>query len=137
MVDVAQDLVVSEEDCGTKEGIMMRSIVEGGEVIVPLGDRVLGRTVAENVFGVDKKDVLIKAGTLIDEELVESMSEIGVYEINVRSAIYCETIYGICSKCYGRDLGRGHKSDIGEAVGIVAAQSIGAVSYTHLRAHET
>ena len=125
LVDVAQDLVVSEEDCGTKEGIMMRSIVEGGEVIVPLGDRVLGRTVAENVFGVDKKDVLIKAGTLIDEELVESMSEIGVYEINVRSAIYCETIYGICSKCYGRDLGRGHKSDIGEAVGIVAAQSIG------------
>ena len=103
----------------------MRPIVEGGEVIVPLGDRVLGRTVADNIVGADKKNILIKKGTLVDEELVDSLHELGVYEIKVRSAIHCETIHGVCSKCYGRDLGRGHKCDIGEAVGIVAAQSIG------------
>lgn len=125
LVDVAQDLVISEEDCKTHNGIIMRPIVEGGEVIVHLGDRVLGRTVAENVIGKDKKDVLIKAGTSVEEELVDSLQEMGIYEIKVRSAIHCETIHGVCSKCYGRDLGRGHKSNIGEAVGIVAAQSIG------------
>ena len=125
LVDVAQDLVISEEDCGTHDGIIMRPIVEGGEVIVPLGDRVLGRTVADNIVGADKKNILIKKGTLVDEELVDSLHELGVYEIKVRSAIHCETIHGVCSKCYGRDLGRGHKCDIGEAVGIVAAQSIG------------
>ena len=93
--------------------------------MVPLGDRVLGRTVAEKVTSPDGKEVLIKAGTLIDEDLVDSLDEKNIYEIKVRSAIHCETIHGICSKCYGRDLGRGHKVDIGESVGIVAAQSIG------------
>ena len=125
LVDVAQDLVVSEEDCKTKNGIVMRSIIDGGEVIVQLGDRVLGRTVAEDVIGTNEKDVLLKKGTVIDEDLVEKLDDLGVYEIKARSAIHCETIYGVCSKCYGRDLGRGHESNIGEAVGIVAAQSIG------------
>ena len=103
----------------------MKSIIDGGQVLVPLGDRVLGRTVAEDVKSVDGKEVLLKAGTLIDEDIVDTLDEKNIYEIKVRSAIHCETIHGICSKCYGRDLGRGHKVDIGEAVGIVAAQSIG------------
>ena len=125
LVDVAQDLVISEEDCGTTEGIIMRSIVDGGEEIVPLKDRVLGRTVAENVLGADQKEILIKKGTMLSEDSLENLVLSGIYEIKVRSAIHCETIYGLCSKCYGRDLGRGHQANIGEAVGIVAAQSIG------------
>ncbi len=125
LVDVAQDLVLSEEDCGTSNGVIMRPIIDGGEVIVALGDRVLGRTVAEDVLGTNKKDVLIKAGIIIDEDLIDKFDELGVYEVKVRSAIHCETFYGVCTKCYGRDLGRGHDSNIGEAVGIVAAQSIG------------
>ena len=125
LVDVAQDLVVSEEDCQTKSSITMRPIIEGGEVIVNLGDRVLGRTVAEDVLDHKEKKVVIKKGTLIDEDLIDNFETLGVYEVKVRSAIHCETNYGVCSKCYGRDLGRGHQSNVGEAVGIVAAQSIG------------
>ena len=125
LVDVAQDMVVSEEDCGTAAGILMKPIIDGGQVLVPLGVRVLGRTVAEDVKSADGKEVLLKAGTLIDEDIVDSLEDKNIYEIKVRSAIYCETIHGICAKCYGRDLGRGHKVDIGESVGIVAAQSIG------------
>ena len=125
LVDVAQDLVISEDDCKTSTGIVMRPIIDGGEVIVPLGDRVLGRTVSKNVLGPDNKKILIKKGTYIDEDLIDKFDDLGVYELKVRSAIHCETIYGVCSKCYGRDLGRGHESHIGEAVGIVAAQSIG------------
>ena len=125
LVDVAQDLVIREEDCKTSNGIIMRPLIEGGEVIVPLGERVLGRTVAENVLGPNNKDILLKKGTLIDEDLVDKLDDLGVYEVKVRSAIYCEAIYGLCVKCYGRDLGRGHEVNIGEAVGIVAAQSIG------------
>ena len=125
LVDVAQDMVVSEEDCGTSNGILMKSIIDGGQVLVPLGDRVLGRTVAEDVKSIDGKELLLEAGTLIDEDIVDKLDEKNIYEIKVRSAIHCDTIHGICSKCYGRDLGRGHKVDIGESVGIVAAQSIG------------
>ena len=125
LVDVAQDMVVSEDDCGTENGILMRPIIDGGQVLVPLGDRVLGRTVAVDVTSVDGKDVLLEKGTLIDEDIVDTLDEKNIYEIKVRSAIHCETIHGICSNCYGRDLGRGHKVDIGESVGIVAAQSIG------------
>ena len=125
LVDVAQDLVIREEDCKTSNGIIMRPLIEGGEVIVPLGERVLGRTVAENVLGPNNKDILLKKGTLIDEDLVDKLDDLGVYEVKVRSAIHCEAIYGLCVKCYGRDLGRGHEANIGEAVGIVAAQSIG------------
>ena len=125
LVDVAQDLVIREEDCKTSNGIIMRPLIEGGEVIVPLGERVLGRTVAENVLGPNNKDILLKKGTLIDEDLVDKLDDLGVYEVKVRSAIHCEAFYGLCVKCYGRDLGRGHEANIGEAVGIVAAQSIG------------
>ena len=125
LVDVAQDMVVSEEDCKTSNGILMRAIIDGGQVLVPLGERVLGRTVAEDVKSQDGKETLLEAGVLIDEDLVDSLDEKNIYEIKVRSAIYCDTIHGICAKCYGRDLGRGHKVDIGESVGIVAAQSIG------------
>ena len=125
LVDVAQDLVIREEDCKTSNGIIMRPLIEGGEVIVPLGERVLGRTVAENVLGPNNKDILLKKGTLIDEDLVDKLDDLGVYELTVRSAIHCEAIFGLCVKCYGRDLGRGHEANIGEAVGIVAAQSIG------------
>ena len=125
LVDVAQDLVISEDNCGTKKGVIMRPIVDGGEVLVKLGERILGRTVAEKVLSVDGKKVLAKLGTLIDEDLVDSFEEHGAYEIKVRSPIYCETMHGLCASCYGRDLGRGHRTDLGEAVGIVAAQSIG------------
>jgi DNA-directed RNA polymerase subunit beta' len=125
LVDVAQDMVVSEEDCGTSNGILMKPIIEGGNVIVALGERVLGRTVAEDVLSQDSSEVLLAAGTLIDEDTIDTLDELNVYEIKVRSAIHCDTVHGICAKCYGRDLGRGHKVDIGESVGIVAAQSIG------------
>ena len=103
----------------------MRPIIDGGQVLVPLGDRVLGRTVATDVMSQDGNEVLLKKGTLIDEDIVDTLDDKNIYEINVRSAIHCDTIHGICAKCYGRDLGRGHKVDIGESVGIVAAQSIG------------
>ena len=125
LVDVAQDMVVSEEDCGTSNGILMRPIIDGGQVLVPLGERVLGRTVAEDVKSQDGKETLLEAGILISEDIVDSLEEKNIFEIKVRSAIHCNTIHGICAKCYGRDLGRGHKVDIGESVGIVAAQSIG------------
>ena len=118
-------MVVSEEDCGTSNGILMRPIIDGGQVLVPLGERVLGRTVAEDVKSQDGKETLLEAGILIDEDIVDSLEEKNIFEIKVRSAIHCNTIHGICAKCYGRDLGRGHKVDIGESVGIVAAQSIG------------
>ncbi len=125
LVDVAQDLVVIEPDCGTDGGMLMTPIVEGGDVVLALGDRVLGRVTAtdSSVPGSDK--VAIPAGTLIDEKWVDTIEEIGVDEIMVRSAITCKTRYGICASCYGRDLARGHLVNAGEAVGVIAAQSIG------------
>ena len=125
LVDVAQDLVITETDCGTDKGMVMSAVIEGGDVVVPLGDRVLGRVVAEDVFTSDGKDVVIESGTMIDEKLVEKIDDASIDEILVRSPISCETRYGVCSKCYGRDLGRGHLVNIGEAVGVIAAQSIG------------
>jgi len=125
LVDVAQDLVITETDCGTDKGMVMSAVIEGGDVVVPLGNRVLGRVVAEDVFTSDGKDVVIESGTMIDEKLVEKIDDAGIDEILVRSPISCETRYGVCSKCYGRDLGRGHLVNIGEAVGVIAAQSIG------------
>ena len=125
LVDVAQDLVITETDCGTDKGMVMSAVIEGGDVVVPLGNRVLGRVVAEDVFTSDGKDVVIESGTMIDEKLVEKIDDASIDEILVRSPISCETRYGVCSKCYGRDLGRGHRVNIGEAVGVIAAQSIG------------
>jgi DNA-directed RNA polymerase subunit beta' len=125
LVDVAQDLVVTIEDCGTENGLAMAPIIEGGDVVEALRERVLGRVVAEGVIVPGKKDVAIPAGTLLDEQWVDKLEHMGVDEIKVRSAITCESRYGVCSACYGRDLARGHQVNKGEAVGVIAAQSIG------------
>jgi len=125
LVDVAQDLVVVEEDCGTKNGISMTPIIDGGDVVEPLGERVLGRVIAEDVMTTDGKNIVLEAGVLMDENMVLLLEEKGIDEVVVRSAITCESRYGVCSACYGRDLGRGHRINVGEAVGVIAAQSIG------------
>lgn len=126
LVDVAQDLVVTEFDCGTEEGLIVTPLIEGGDVVVGLGDRILGRVVAKDVFKPGSVgDVVVAAGTLIDEAWVKVIEQAGVDEVFVRSAITCESRVGICSCCYGRDLGRGHQVNVGEAVGVIAAQSIG------------
>jgi DNA-directed RNA polymerase subunit beta' len=125
LVDVAQDLVVTEIDCGTVNGLSITPIVEGGDVVEGLGERVLGRVVSEDVAVAATGEVLVKAGELIDEKLVKLLEKMGVDEVMVRSPITCETRYGVCAQCYGRDLGRGHRINIGEAVGVIAAQSIG------------
>ncbi len=126
LVDVAQDLVVSEDDCGTSHGLHMTPLVEGSEVVEPLRERVLGRVVAEDVIkpGTDD-EVAVPAGTLLDEGWVDRLESLSVDSVVVRSPITCETRYGICAKCYGRDLGRGHLVNRGESVGVIAAQSIG------------
>ncbi|BEP45062.1 DNA-directed RNA polymerase subunit beta' [Variovorax sp. 375MFSha3.1] len=125
LVDVTQDLVVTEQDCGTHGGYLMRAIVEGGEVIESLRDRILGRTAADDVLHPENRAVLLKAGEMFDEDTIESLEAQGVDEVKVRTALTCETRFGICSTCYGRDLGRGGLINIGEAVGVIAAQSIG------------
>ena len=125
LVDVTQDLVVTEQDCGTYNGYLMRAIVEGGEVIESLRDRVLGRTVAEDVLHPENRSVVAAAGAMLDEDLIEELETFGVDEVKVRTALTCETRFGICAKCYGRDLGRGGLINHGEAVGVIAAQSIG------------
>ena len=125
LVDVAQDLVITEHDCGTSRGLLMTPHIEGGDVVEPLGERILGRVVAEDVYVPGTDDLAVKAGTLIDEQWVRKLEELNVDEVMVRSSIFCEARYGVCSKCYGRDLGRGHLVNVGEAVGVIAAQSIG------------
>jgi len=125
LVDVTQDLVVTELDCGTYNGYLMRAIVEGGEVIESLRDRVLGRTVAEDVLHPENRSVVAAAGAMLDEDIIEELEAFGVDEVKVRTALTCETRFGICAKCYGRDLGRGGLINHGEAVGVIAAQSIG------------
>ncbi|MCQ8119711.1 DNA-directed RNA polymerase subunit beta' [Methylomonas sp. WSC-7] len=125
LVDVAQDLVIAESDCGTQNGLTMMPIIEGGDVVEPLVDRVLGRVAAMDVTDPAGNNVLIPAGTMIDENLVTVLEDNGVDKMLVRSVITCESRQGVCAKCYGRDLGRGHLVNIGEAVGVVAAQSIG------------
>ncbi len=125
LVDVAQDLVVVEDDCGTEQGVMVQSLIEGGDVVEPLRERVLGRIVAEDVIKANSDEVIIPKGTLLDEAWCEQLDELGVDHMKVRSPISCETRFGICATCYGRDLARGHKVNMGEAVGVIAAQSIG------------
>ena len=125
LVDVAQDLVITEVDCNTENGVTMTPIVEGGDVVEPLSERVLGRTVAEDVFRPGTDEVICPRNTLLDEQLVAELEEIGVDRMYVRSTITCETRHGVCASCYGRDLARGHIVNIGEAVGVIAAQSIG------------
>ncbi|MEN9472953.1 MAG: hypothetical protein RLZZ495_1042, partial [Pseudomonadota bacterium] len=125
LVDVTQDLVVTEQDCGTHGGYLMRAIVDGGEVIESLRDRILGRTAAEDILHPENQSVLVTAGTMLDEDLIDELEVIGVDEVKVRTALTCETRFGICAKCYGRDLGRGGLINGGESVGVIAAQSIG------------
>ncbi|HEX4882147.1 MAG TPA: DNA-directed RNA polymerase subunit beta' [Porticoccaceae bacterium] len=124
LVDVAQDLVVTEFDCGTEEGLLMTPVIEGGDIIESLGDRILGRVVVHDILAVDG-EIVVPANTLMDEKLVELIERSGIDEVLVRSPITCKTKFGICSQCYGRDLARGHRINPGEAVGVIAAQSIG------------
>ncbi|HSY46315.1 MAG TPA: DNA-directed RNA polymerase subunit beta' [Steroidobacteraceae bacterium] len=125
LVDVAQDLVVTEPDCGTVNGLAMAPLVEGGDVVEALGERVLGRVLAEDIIKPGAREVLIPTGTLLDEKMVRLLETEGIDQIKVRSPITCQTRYGVCSHCYGRDLARGRPISIGEAVGVIAAQSIG------------
>jgi len=126
LVDVAQDVVVTELDCGTVHGLTMTPIVEGGDVVEPLRDRVLGRVVASDTFAPgNEEEPIVTRNTLLDEKWVEKLETAGVQNILVRSPITCESAFGVCSHCYGRDLARGHLVNQGEAVGVIAAQSIG------------
>jgi DNA-directed RNA polymerase subunit beta' len=125
LVDISQDLVVTELDCGTEEGLTMAPIIEGGDIIAPLGDRVLGRTLAADVTNEETGEVIAENGTLINERLVDVLDANGIDKVYVRSPITCATRFGICSTCYGRDLARGHQVNVGEAIGVIAAQSIG------------
>jgi DNA-directed RNA polymerase subunit beta' len=125
LVDVAQDLVITEDDCGTEEGLLMQPIIEGGDVVEPLRERILGRVTAQAVTAPNSDEVVVEAGVLLDESTVDELEAAGVDQVIVRSAITCKTRQGICSKCYGRDLARGHQVNKGEAVGVIAAQSIG------------
>ncbi|MEM7358648.1 MAG: DNA-directed RNA polymerase subunit beta' [Pseudomonadota bacterium] len=125
LVDVCQDLVVTDEDCETKKGVHRKALVQGGDVVIPLRDRILGRTVVEDVISHVDESVVVPAGEIIDEKYFDLIEQHNIDEVFVRSAVTCETRYGICSKCYGRDLARGHLVNRGEAVGVIAAQSIG------------
>jgi DNA-directed RNA polymerase subunit beta' len=125
LVDVAQDVVITTYDCGIEQGLMMSPLIEGGDIVEPLRERVLGRVAAVDVYLPGSDEIAVKAGTLLDEEWVEKFEHLGIDQVLVRSPISCQARFGICSKCYGRDLARGHLVNIGEAVGVIAAQSIG------------
>nr|WP_290442446.1 DNA-directed RNA polymerase subunit beta' [Pseudoalteromonas sp. OANN1] len=125
LVDVAQDLVINESDCGTEEGLVMKPLIEGGDVVEPLRERVLGRVVAEDVCKPGTTEVLVARNVMIDEKLCDLLEEHSVDEVKVRSVITCQNDFGVCAHCYGRDLARGHIINPGEAVGVIAAQSIG------------
>ncbi len=125
LVDVAQDCIVTQEDCGTSKGINARAIIDAGQVVASLGSRILGRTAAEDIRDPSSHKVVVKKGTLIEEREVEAITQAGVQEVRIRSVLTCETTNGVCGKCYGRDLARGTPVNMGEAVGVIAAQSIG------------
>lgn len=125
LVDVTQDLVVTEVDCNTVEGVNMKALVEGGEIIEALRERILGRVIVNDVVNPDNQEILYRAGTLLDEAAVDMIESCGIDEVKVRTPLTCETRYGLCAKCYGRDLGRGSLVNVGESVGVIAAQSIG------------
>src|SRR3990172_7295395 len=125
LVDVAQDAIIYEDDCGTLDGIYMSSLVEGGEIIEAIGERVLGRVAIEEVADAFSKEVLVDANDEIDEDAVKRVEDAGVDKVKIRSVLTCRSKRGICAKCYGRDLARGRMVDMGEAVGVIAAQSIG------------
>jgi DNA-directed RNA polymerase subunit beta' len=125
LVDVTQDLVVTEEDCATTNGVSMKALVEGGEVVEALKERILGRVLAVDLLHPETQDAAFPAGTLLDEEAVDTIDNVGIDEVKVRTPLTCATRWGVCSKCYGRDLGRGVLVNVGEAIGVIAAQSIG------------
>ena len=125
LVDVAQDLVVTEEDCGTENGLVLTPLIEGGDVVEPLRERVLGRVVAVDLACPGESEIAVERGTLLDERWVDRIEQLGIDEVRVRSPITCDTRFGVCAACYGRDLARGEPVNIGESVGVVAAQSIG------------
>ncbi len=125
LVDVAQDATVIEDDCGTLDGLLMSPLVEGGEVIEPLADRLLGRVALEDIRDPYTDEVIVESGKMIDEDLVQKIEDSGLEKVLIRSVLTCKCRYGICAKCYGRDLARGHLVNIGESVGVIAAQSIG------------
>jgi DNA-directed RNA polymerase subunit beta' len=125
LVDVTQDLVVTEDDCGTQNGIVMRALVEGGEVVEALRERILGRVLAVDLTNPETQDTLYTAGSLVDEEAIDTIDNVGIDEVKVRTPLTCDTRWGVCAKCYGRDLGRGSIVNVGEAIGVIAAQSIG------------
>jgi DNA-directed RNA polymerase subunit beta' len=125
LVDVTQDLVVTEEDCGTANGVAMKALVEGGEVVEALRERILGRVTASDVLHPETQEVLYHAGTLLNEDEVDSIEALGIDEVKVRTPLTCDTRWGLCAKCYGRDLARGSSVNVGEAIGVIAAQSIG------------
>ncbi|KVW94942.1 DNA-directed RNA polymerase subunit beta' [Thiobacillus denitrificans] len=125
LVDVTQDLVVTEHDCGTKNGLVVKALVEGGEVVEALRERILGRVAASDVINPETQETMFEAGTLLVEDVVDTIEALGIDEVKVRTPLTCETRYGLCVSCYGRDLGRGYLINVGEAVGVIAAQSIG------------
>jgi len=125
LVDVTQDLVVVEDDCGTKNGLVVKALVEGGEVVEALRERILGRVAASDIIHPETQETVFEAGTLLVEDVVDTIESFGIDEVKVRTPLTCETRYGLCGKCYGRDLGRGYMVNVGEAVGVIAAQSIG------------
>jgi len=125
LVDVTQDLVVTEDDCETQNGVSMKALVEGGEVVEALRERVLGRTLIADLVHPETQDVLYPSGSLLDEDAVDTIDNLGIDEVKVRTALSCDTRWGVCAKCYGRDLGRGSLVNVGEAIGVIAAQSIG------------
>jgi DNA-directed RNA polymerase subunit beta' len=125
LVDVAQDAIITEEDCGTNRGLMTSAVVDGGEVIAPLADRILGRTAAVDILDPISGDIVVRAGALIDEDVVDQIEQVGIDTVSIRSVLTCESRIGVCGKCYGRDLARGTVVNMGEAVGVIAAQSIG------------
>ena len=125
LVDVAQDCIVTEDDCGTENGFVIRAVIDGGDVIETLSERILGRTAATDITSLKDKAVIIKNGTILDENDVVKIEKAGIDQVKIRSALTCDTQPGICALCYGRDLARGTPVNIGEAVGVVAAQSIG------------
>jgi DNA-directed RNA polymerase subunit beta' len=125
LVDVAQDCIIIEDDCGTKEGLSMVAVIEGGDVIEELSERIVGRHAALDIVDPQSNKVIVKAGELIDEDAVELVDNAGIDNVRVRSVLTCQSVSGVCARCYGRDLARGTPVNMGEAVGVIAAQSIG------------
>src|SRR5262245_46114242 len=125
LVDVAQDCIITEEDCGTKSGIKVRAIIDAGTVVASLASRILGRTTAEDVKDPSSSKAIVKRGTLLQEPEVEQITNAGVQELRIRSVLTCETKNGVCGACYGRDLARGTPVNMGEAVGVLAGQTMG------------